>query len=135
MDKDQEEKEELLRKANDLSAQVTKLQSTNAAQGKETKNTNRGLDVLRRLVQLGTSVVMALLILLWLINHPGFETLTHGEKTPILAGMFIVCGAYIVALEIGKGSSSVVIFLVASGLAVSSYAAGYATSELRRYLA
>jgi len=134
MDKDQEEQALLRKRADDLSAQVTKLKGTNEAQGKENKTTNKRLDVLRRLVQLGTSVVMAMLVLLWLINHPGFETLTHGGKTPILAGLFIVCGAYIAALEIGKGSSAVVIFLVATGLVVSSFSAGFATAELRRYL-
>ncbi len=117
-----------------LNGELNRLKGSSEDQIKENKTINKRLDVIRKLTMLATAVVMAMLIVLWLFTHPGFETLTHGAKTPILAGLFVVCLAYIVALEVGKGSSAVVMFLVFSGFGVSAFALGFATAELRHYL-
>jgi hypothetical protein len=117
--------------AKGLTAQVNTLSERLRTQDGQAKAVNRKLDILRRLVQVATAVVMALLVMLWFIDHPDFAPST---KQPVLGALFIICLAYILALEIGRGSTGVVIFLVASGVAISMYSLGWATCAMHRYL-
>jgi len=126
------EKERLLENAKSLTAERDKLKSKTETQTEEKRSDNRRLDALRRLVQIATAVVMALLVILWFMEHP--DLVSHDTKQPILGGLFIVCLAYIAALEVARGSKSVVIFLVLSGMSISSFALGYAAHALRHYL-
>jgi len=105
--------------------------STSRTTTQEQKTINRKLDVIRRLVQVATAVVMALLLILWFVDHP---SLAPHTKQPILGALFIICAAYALALEVGRGSTGVVLFLVASGLAISMFAMGYAVRAIQPYL-
>jgi len=116
---------------NEANAKVAKLEDVNRTQASEQKSTSRKLDAVRRLVQVATAVVIALLLMSWFVDHPA---LAANTKNPIIGALFLICLAYIVALEMARGSSGVVIFLVVSGASVSSFCGGYAACWLHHHL-
>jgi hypothetical protein len=118
-------------RANELSAEVTTLQGEVRTKKEQTKAISRKLDILRRLVQVATAVVIALLFILWFIQHPA---LSPSTKQPVLGALFIVCAAYIVALELARGSAGVVIFLLATGNTITMLSLGYTLCRMHEYL-
>ena len=112
-------------------ATITKLEATNRTQAADQKSTSRTLHVVLRLVQVATAVVIALLFLAWLVDHPALSSST---KTPVLGALFVICVAYILALELARGRAKVVIFLVVSGATSCGFAGGYVACWLHGHL-
>lgn len=117
--------------AKEATATINKLEMANKTQAADQKSTSRTLDVVRRLVQVATAVVIALLFMSWFIDHPA---LAPSTKTPLLGALFVICLAYILALELARGRAKVVIFLVVSGTSACSFSGGYAFCWLHSHL-
>jgi|WetSurMetagenome_2_1015567.scaffolds.fasta_scaffold00184_36 hypothetical protein len=112
-------------------ALMDRLKSENRVHAVEQKSTSRTLHVVVRLVQVGTAAVIALLLMVWFIDHPALSSST---KTPVIGVLFVICVAYIVALELARGRAKVVIFLVVSATAACSFSGGYATCWLHHHM-
>lgn len=112
-------------------ATITKLEDVNRRQAADQKSTSRTLHVCMRLAQVATAVVVALLLMVWFVDHPA---LASSRKTPAIGALFIICLAYMLALELARGRAKVVIFLIVSGTSACSFSGGYAISWLNCHL-
>lgn len=112
-------------------ATIDKLRTANRAQEAEQKSTSRTLHVVVRLVQVATAVVIALLLMVWFLDHPA---LAPSTKTPVIGALFVICAAYVLALELARGRAKVVIFLVVSGTSACSLSGGYALCWLHHHM-
>jgi hypothetical protein len=112
-------------------AEIEKLQRTLHTQTTQNKGISRSLDGFRRVIQLGTGVVLGLLVMVWFVDHPA---LSSNTKTPVLIALFLVCLAYIAALELARNHTKVVVFLIVTGAAAVGFSGGWAACWLRGHL-
>lgn len=104
------------------------LGETVRTQTKEKKELARAIDVLRQLVLVGTGVVIILLIIVALVDHP---TLQFSHKHFAIGGLVSVCTGFAVSVWLAKGSPVVMIMLVSAGIGSFAFALGYVVCELR----
>jgi hypothetical protein len=52
----------------------------------------------------------------------------------VLGALFLICLAYILALELVRGRTGVIVFLIISGTLVAGVGGGYATCWLHNHL-
>jgi hypothetical protein len=107
------------------------LERTNRILDKSQKTTSKTLDGFRRLVQVATAVVLAFVMMAWFIDHPALQSNT---KNPLLAGLSVICMAYLVALELAHGRTGVIMFLIISGTASAGISGGYAACWLHHHM-
>jgi hypothetical protein len=112
-------------------AKLEKLERANKTHVAEQKTNSRTLDAFRRLVQIATAVVVALLLMAWFVDHPAMASST---KTPVLGALALICVAYIVALELAHGRTGVIMFLIISGCTSAALSGGYAMCWLHHHM-
>jgi hypothetical protein len=113
------------------SAKMERLERTNRVLDGNQKSTSKTLDGFRRLVQVATAVVLAFVMMAWFIDHPALQSST---KNPLLAGLAVICVAYLVALELAHGRTGVIVFLIISGTASAGISGGYAACWLHHHM-
>ncbi len=118
-------KEEVFRVA---ATQATELGETVRKQNKDKKDLARGIDVLRQLVLVGTAVVIVLLIILAIVDHPAIQ---FSHKHFAVGALISVCSGFAISLFLAKGSPVILIVLVVMGVGSLAFALGYVICEVR----
>ncbi len=109
-------------------AQATELGETVRKQNKDKKNLARTIDVLRQLVLVGTGVVVILLVILAVVDHPSLE---FSHKHFAIGALVSVCAGFATSLWLSKGSPAILIMLVVMGVGAFTFALGYVVCEMR----
>lgn len=95
---------------------------------RKNNKTSRSVDACRRIVQLFSIVCIIIMIISLFVEHPSLKS---PHKYPVVAGLSVVCLAYCVALEITKGHTSVILFLIMTGIGVASFTLGMLVERLK----
>lgn len=108
--------------------QATELGETVRKQNKDKKDLARGIDALRQIVLVATAVVIVLLVILAIVDHPAVQ---FSHKHFAVGALVSVCCGFALSLFLAKGSPMILIVLVVMGVASVAFAVGYVVCELR----
>lgn len=97
-------------------------------QNKEKRSLSRGIDVLRQIVLVGTCVVIILLVILAMVDHPSMD---FSHKHFAVGGLVSICSGFAISLWLSKGSPVVLMMLVVMGIGAFMFSLGYVISEIR----
>lgn len=86
------------------------------------------IDLIRRLAQIATLVLLIIMSVIVFVLH---DPLAGMYRVHALAILYIVCIAYIIALELCKGSPELVLFFVCSALLVTGFTGGFVSCYAR----
>jgi hypothetical protein len=84
--------------------------------------------LIRRLAQIGTFVLLVVMSVIVFVMH---DPLSGMHRVHALTILYIVCIAYMIALELCKGSPGLVLFFVCSGLLVTGFTGGFLSCYAR----
>lgn len=112
-----------------LSADARKAAERLYAHEKKESSLSRAMDMIRQLVLVGTVVLIILLVIGSLSNHPAIDV---KHKYFALGGLITVCGGYAISLWLVRGQPVILLLLVIMGTGTLMFALGWTVSEMRR---
>lgn len=111
------------------SADARKTAERLYAHEKKESSLSRAMDMIRQLVLVGTVVLIILLVIGSLSNHPAIDV---KHKYFALGGLITVCGGYAISLWLVRGQPVILLLLVIMGTGTLMFALGWTVSEMRR---